>query len=974
MKKLKFGTLLCYALAVAMLIPFGSMASNSDDAQFVAPDYKSYSAGGESTLELSLDYVPEEWFSITLTDTATGEVYVSNPIRYADSTKSASTEKNKTERSQLVVKYNFDENGSRDQLEDLGYVSSASKLGTYYSYDDCVVRDQIEITPLDVNGNEIKDETIVEKIKAGEELSDEQKAEIWGYKVVYGLGKINTEIYPQVLSEDALNEWVAKIVDENGNPNEAAQDKLRSKYYAVNMEKLEADKAKALKRAKTEADKKKVTEEQDMIIEDTMTLYPTIAEGGTVYVLYADATRVQLKTQELLNLWALAGLTRDDIVDMYAEIQFEDDGSNVNFFIPVIYMIEGNTFRCEIVTSEIITPAEVAITQIDFLPHFGAKTDESVEEGYTLVPDGSGAIIEHGSGDTRTTTVQIPISNRHKDEALSRTGNNISDIPYFEQSVLPVFGMKQDNRAIFAVIEKGYELANVAVALKDGTQNQYNYAFASFYPTATDNIFYSDGSSAGLTMFPKYSVETEVEIKTGKNKGTTEIQEWNYCRLPETGLQVRYSFLYDEKANYTGMANYFRQYLIDLYGMERLEAAENTTFYADIYGAIKKKISILGFPIEKKYALTTFEQAEEIVDELLKSVGNLSVRYMGIANGALYATDYSDHFRPLFVLGGKSGYSEFLSNMESIGVSVYPDVNPTHVYVDKTFDGFRPYYDAVKTLGKSASIIQNTNIATGLYATATGEEEEYYFPRWVVSPSIYEETFDNLKEALEVYGNKNISLAQVGSTLSADYNQTLIIDRTQTSRMISAILEDYENDGYSVSVEAGNYWTLPYVDIIMKIPTTSSKYIIEDYEIPFLQMVIHGMVEYTGEEINTVQDAQYQILKCLEYGCSLSARLMYEDDIVLQNTYYTTVLYSMNYRNWIDQIDSMYNTVNDILKDVQDQYIVAHERLTSNIYVTTYENGLTVAVNYNQEAATVAFNGTEFEIEGNGFVVLDKGD
>ena len=177
-----------------------------------------------------------------------------------------------------------------------------------------------------------------------------------------------------------------------------------------------------------------------------------------------------------------------------------------------------------------------------------------------------------------------------------------------------------------------------------------------------------------------------------------------------------------------------------------------------------------------------------------------------------------------------------------------------------------------------------------------------------------------------------------------------------------------------MSVEVGNYWTLPYVDIIMKIPTTSSKYIIEDYEIPFLQMVIHGMVEYTGEEINTVQDAQYQILKCLEYGCSLSARLMYEDDIVLQNTYYTTVLYSMNYRNWIDQIDSMYNTVNDILKDVQDQYIVAHERLTSNIYVTTYENGLTVAVNYNQEAATVAFNGTEFEIEGNGFVVLDKGD
>ena len=82
MKKMKACTVICLALILSMLIPFGAQAVEYKGEQFVAPDYKEYQAGGESNLEIALDYEPYEWLSINVTDTKTGEVWRSNPTHY----------------------------------------------------------------------------------------------------------------------------------------------------------------------------------------------------------------------------------------------------------------------------------------------------------------------------------------------------------------------------------------------------------------------------------------------------------------------------------------------------------------------------------------------------------------------------------------------------------------------------------------------------------------------------------------------------------------------------------------------------------------------------------------------------------------------------------------------------------------------------------------------------------------------------
>ena len=203
-----------------------------------------------------------------------------------------------------------------------------------------------------------------------------------------------------------------------------------------------------------------------------------------------------------------------------------------------------------------------------------------------------------------------------------------------------------------------------------------------------------------------------------------------------------------------------------------------------------------------------------------------------------------------------------------------------------------------------------------------------------------------MEESLEEYGNKHISFGTLGYKLSSDYNEDMIIDRGQTARVIADQLRQYQEAGYDIIVEKGFIYTVPYASTILNIPLTSSGFTVADYDVPFVQMVLHGLVEYAGEPINLNQDVQYNILKCLEYGATVYGRFMYENDSVFQNTYFLN-LFSLNYVNWMNETEEVYTAVNEAIADVQDQFIVNHECLAKNVFRTTYENGKQVIVNYN---------------------------
>ena len=83
-------------------------------------------------------------------------------------------------------------------------------------------------------------------------------------------------------------------------------------------------------------------------------------------------------------------------------------------------------------------------------------------------------------------------------------------------------------------------------------------------------------------------------------------------------------------------------------------------------------------------------------------------------------------------------------------------------------------------------------------------------------------------------------------------------------------------------------------------------------------------------------------------------------------------LYSLEYSNWLDEANYIYTSVNDIIADVQDQYIISHERLSENVYKTTYEEGKQIIVNYGSEDYTdEALNVTVGSYD---FLVIEEGN
>ena len=215
---------------------------------------------------------------------------------------------------------------------------------------------------------------------------------------------------------------------------------------------------------------------------------------------------------------------------------------------------------------------------------------------------------------------------------------------------------------------------------------------------------------------------------------------------------------------------------------------------------------------------------------------------------------------------------------------------------------------------------------------------------------------------------KGISLRDMGSDINSDFNEKRFVDRQDSAAITVDQLKKFSEKDMNIMVNEGNAITLPYTKNILNIPTDSSHYIITDESIPFYQMVIHGFVEYAAEPVNLAQDYRENLLKTVESGAALYYTWIYADNSLVKETDFD-YLYSANYKDWIKNASEFYKKINSEFKDIQDKRITAHQRLSENVFQTSYENGLSVIVNYNTEPVTVLGR----YIKGRDYIVLKGG-
>ena len=583
---------------------------------------------------------------------------------------------------------------------------------------------------------------------------------------------------------------------------------------------------------------------------------------------------------------------------------------NLTVKIPLHYRLDGENLKVTIKPGGIEYPESLKIQTLSLLPFFGASG--LGDEGYTLVPDGSGSLIRFNNEKTYAAPFRKELYGT--DSAISQQIRIQND----KAARLPVFGMKYVDRAIVGIIEEGDAVASVEADIS-GRLNVYN------------------------TVSPSFTLRKleEVTLTNGWRSSTVK----KFQAEPFQGnISVRYGFLGAQDASYSGMAAHYRNYLIKQTGLTRLTDEESIPFYAELIGGIPKKRFFLGIPYNAYEPLTTFNQAESVLDQMLDlGIGNIKLRYTGWFNGGINH-DLAKSISVDKKLGGSKGLKELKAYADANRISLFPDAS--FLEAAPQSEGFKNSQASRFITGKLAKVFP--------YSYADFKEKDDLEPGYVLSPKSLPEVVSGFIDDYEKLQLTGLSLSDLGNKLNSDFNRSHVIDREESKSIVDEQLKRISSSIEEILLEGGNAYAAPYAEHIVEAPMTSSNFIITDGSVPFFQLVFHGYVNYAGNAWNMAedQDSTYNFLKALETGSAMNYTWFVADSSVIKMTDFDH-LYSSAYRLWIEEAAQRYRELNDVLHDVQSQTITDHRKLAKGVFQTTFEKGKTIIVNYNDMESNV---------------------
>lgn len=582
--------------------------------------------------------------------------------------------------------------------------------------------------------------------------------------------------------------------------------------------------------------------------------------------------------------------------------------SNEKISIPLQIVLTKDGFDATVLMDKVTGDKNpYYLTGIQVLPFLGAagKTDT----GYMLVPDGSGALINLNNGKFAAGTYSGKI---YGTDASYKPTTRFSNQ---KNSMLPVYGIKVQDDALFAVITKGDALATINANVGGG-RTTYNFLYPDFQLRAKDSFFIPD--------------------RSGKNRENT-IMDKEPIKIDK--LSIKYYILQKDEADYSGMAAKYRQYLSDVKGMK---AGNNITnaIYFDIYSGVLKTQPKLGIPVKSTEVLTSYKQTKGIVEHFKElGVDNFLVRLRNSSDADIKKKPIGK-FSLNSSLGSKADYE---SLVKSVGEGrVYTAVDPINVKSNGWI---------VKTLNTTTQTVMGIPAYQLQYDLATGFKISS--ERWnLLSPSYAASYFEKyVKSAVASSSTKYIALEEVPSKLYSDYSKNWS-DLETTKNYWEASLKKAYDAGASMLMDGGNAYSLPFAQRLSGIPATSSGFVIIDDEIPFVQLALNGIIEYSTEPINLSSNPRRAFLKAIESDSCLSYTFIEADPVTLRNTELSWI-YGADYRVWQAEVSDNYKKYTEFKKTTGKSAISEHMLLESDIVKVIYTNGASVLINYSNKSKTV---------------------
>ena len=136
---------------------------------------------------------------------------------------------------------------------------------------------------------------------------------------------------------------------------------------------------------------------------------------------------------------------------------------------------------------------------------------------------------------------------------------------------------------------------------------------------------------------------------------------------------------------------------------------------------------------------------------------------------------------------------------------------------------------------------------------------------------------------------------------------------------------------------------------------SSGKHDIFGEDIPFLQLVLHGIIPCSTTAVNGCADPEKLVMKAALTGTALNFDFIYEETDELTDTEFDTLFYA-NYERWISTAAAEYKLIAPVLKDVSDSVITGYSVSDDGTKAAAvYENGTEISVDF--ENNTITHNG-----------------
>lgn len=627
--------------------------------------------------------------------------------------------------------------------------------------------------------------------------------------------------------------------------------------------------------------------------------------------IYFDDKGIEFEIRD----YEITGEDKKCLVDITIAPFIGATGGAVHPYIPNTVITEETDEEGNVIGTSVKESGEYNLKVIE---------DKKMANGYIVVPDGSGSIIPFKNNNVALGTYQsyvygqnyTNLSNHYSPES----GGTI--VPLKDAS-MPMFGVvhnktdKNSQKAICAYATKGEQHMSINVSPDKADNDEYIYAYAKFRKNFAYTEYYSQDLSQQAPVLPE--------------------------DLLDFDIGMRYDFLEGDDANYVGIAKNYRNYLINVE-----KQLTNKTFDADHittrldFIMADAEDSVLG---TTNAVVTTANDVNEILnDSLDNGINNIVTSLLGWQEGGvtLGRPDEVDFSRNI---GTAKQYRNLISNMKERGVDV-------------SFS--QDYY-----------LINENQISLSGNATKhiNGKYIEFRsFNHTFINEFNYARTDKAAKWVKNQYSELRDDTGVNTMTVSGISNHALSHYEGTREKAMSNIegAFSYLNSKGSVNADQPSKYLWEYVDRYFNAPISDSQHLIEEEEIPLLQLVLKGCMELYAPYSNFSFYDQNSVLKMIDFNVYPSFVLSKESSHLLSYTN-SANYYSTEYSLYKDMIKDIYTQVDSALGKVINANWNSRTKTDNGLIVNEYSNGKKIVINYSD--SPLKYNGT-VTVPAQGFEVL----